>query len=351
MTGLRAASAKDAADDLRRLLTTAGVVLGAFSVGAATQSVFVYGVPLVVGSTLDGIPGLVMRTLANLLACAVALGLCAWLRMPRLSLIGQIIVGLIIALAAALLRHALQLLLGIYRDPSMQTSIVEVASAGAVAALAITLGISQMRSQARVRAQERALAEQRLRATSALAALSEEELRVRRSVAENLHGGLQGRLVMVHVQLDRILQRWTDGSLDDNDRHTLEQVRNELDTLREHEVRQVSHLLYPAGVDTSLSYALTRLVRRVPSQIEVEAHIDEAFDEQIDDENEASDATVIWRVALLRAAEEAISNALRHGAASRISVQLLARDEARDHVVLIVDDDGSGMGEPDLPQR
>lgn len=347
--------AKDAADDQRRLLTTAGVVLAAFSAGAATQSVFIYDAPVVFGSLLDSRIGLALRILINLFSCAVALGLCAWVRFPRLSVSRQIAMSLVIAISAAFVRHCLQLIVGIYPRFSLQTLIVEMVSATAVVMLAIGLGAALMMAQARLRTQERALAEQRLRATAALAALTEEELRVRRTVAENLHGGLQGRLVMVSVQLDRILDRWRDGALNEDDRAALEHARNELDTLREYEVRQTSHLLYPAGVDTSLAYALTRLVRRVPPQIEIEADIDEAFDEGFDvgfagvvGEEEASDATVIRRVALLRAAEEAISNALRHGAAGRLGVQLLGE---LDRVTLVIDDDGSGMPEHNAPRR
>ena len=347
--------AKDAADDQRRLLVTAGVILATISAGAATQAVFIFDAPVVFGSLLDSRVGLILRTLINLFSCAVALGLCAWIRFTRLSVSRQIVMSLVIALIAAFVRHCLQLIVDIYPRFSLQTLIVEMVSATTVVMLAIGLGATLAMAQARLRTQERALAEQRLRATAALAALTGEELRVRRTVAENLHGGLQGRLVMVSVQLDRILDHWRDGALNDDDRSALEHARNELDTLREYEVRQTSHLLYPAGVDTSLAYALTRLVRRVPPQIEIEANIDEEFDEGFDigvagdvGDGEASDATVIRRVALLRAAEEAISNALRHGAAGRLGVELLGE---RERVTLIIDDDGSGMPEQNAPRR
>ncbi|MGF2948854.1 sensor histidine kinase [Microbacterium alcoholitolerans] len=342
--------ARDAADDLRRLLVTAGVVLGAFSIGAAVQSVFVYGAPSVLGSTLEGVPSLILRTVVNLFACAAALALCAWTHLPRLSVTRQIVTALIIGTVTAFLRHALQIVVGTYAHPSMQTSLVEVVSGGIVVILAIALGMAQMLSQARLRTQERAAAEQRLRATTALAALSEEELRVRRSVAENLHGGLQGRLVMIRVQLDRVVARWRAGTMDDTDQRVLEHIRDELDAVREHEVRQVSHLLYPAGVDTGLAYALTRLVRRVPPEIRIDVDIDDVFDHETGPDS-TSDATVVWRVALLRAAEEAISNALLHGGAARIGVQLLARNDDGDRVVLIVDDDGSGMPDGGVPRR
>ncbi|MGO1854933.1 MAG: ATP-binding protein [Microbacteriaceae bacterium] len=344
MTALGADPAQDAADDLRRLLMTAGLVLAAFSVGAAAQAVFVYSAPL-------GVASLTLRTLVNLLACAVALGLCVWMRVPQLSVTRQILTTLFIAVIVAVLRHGLQILVGIYPGPALPRTLVEVVLGAAVVILAIGLGTARMLSQARLRTQERALAEQRLRASTALAALTEEELRIRRSVAENLHGGLQGQLVMVNAQLQRILDRWENGELDDGDRAVLEQVRGELDTLREYEVRQLSHLLYPAGVDTSLAYALTRLVRRVPPQIEIDAHIDDAFEVDAEGEGEVSDATVVWRVALLRAAEEAINNALRHGGAFRIGIQLLVRGEDSGRVVLMVDDNGAGMPESSGPRH
>ncbi|MFD5213423.1 sensor histidine kinase [Microbacterium sp. NPDC058345] len=344
MTDLDVDPAKDAADDLRRLLTTSGVVLATFSIGAATQSVFVYAAPSVFDSTLDGVQSFIVRTIVNLLACAAALMLCAWVRLPALSPVKQVLMSLAISGGVSLARFGVQRLVGIYPDPSMQTSLVEIVSAAAVVALAIGLGMAQMLSQARLRTQERAAAEQRLRATTALAALAEEELRVRRSVAEGLHGGLQARLVMVRVQLDSILDRWGHGRVDDGDRAVLEQVRDELDTLREDEVRQLSHLLYPAGVDVGLAHAVRRLVRRVPSQIETDADIDEAFDEPVFTADEPGEAIVVRRVAVLRAAEEGINNALLHGGADRIGIGLhLRHHDDGDRVLLTVDDNGSGM--------
>lgn len=347
MTDSRTVSAQDAADDMRRLLFTAGVVLSVFSIGAAAQSAFVYHVPVAFDPSLVGAPSMMLRTVVNLAACAAALGLCIWTRLPRRPLSAQLLATVVIAVVVAALRHGLQLITGVYIRPTPQMSAVEVLSAAVVVFLAVVLGVMIMRSQANLREQERAAAEQRLRATTALAALAEEELRVRRSVAESLHGGLQGRMVMVGVRLDRVVERWRAGELDDSDRLALDDVRAELATLREREVRQASHLLYPAGVDTSLAYALTRLVRRIPPQIEVEAHLDEAFDEEDLDEGRGegagSDGVVVWRVALLRAAEEAISNALLHGGAGRIAVRLIAPIDADGDVVLMVDDDGCGM--------
>lgn len=343
--------AKDAADDLRRLLTTAGLVLAVFSVGAATQSVFVYGAPLVYGSILEGVPAFLLRTVVNLLACAVVLVLCSWLRLPLLRPVRQVLAAAAIAVAVAIGRFGVQNLVGIYVRPSLETAVVEVSSAAAVVAVALALGMAQMLSQARLRTQERALAEQRMRATAALAALSEEELRVRRAVADGLHGGLQARLVMVRVQLDRVIARWHEDALGESELRVLETVRAELDALREEEVRQLSHLLYPAGVDIGVAYALRQLVRRVPSQIEIEAQIDAVFDEEAD-AGAADEGVVAWRVALLRAAEEGISNALRHGGAGRIRIGLHARGEGdHDRVVLVVDDDGSGMPESGSPRR
>lgn len=340
--------ARDAADDRRRLLITAGVVLAVFSVGAATQTAFVHQIPLA-GATHAVAPiGFILRTLINVTACAGALGLAAWLRLaalanqrlanPRLAL-----TALGIAVVVAIARFALQVATGIYVVPSLTVALVEVVSGAVVILVALVFGMMQVRAQVQLRTQERSLAEQRLRASEAVAALAEEELEVRRAVAEGLHGGLQSRLVMVRVQLDHVIGTWATGHAGAAEADVLRQVRRELDALREDEVRKLSHLLYPDGVDISLSHALTQLVRRIPAQIAVEAQIDQVLEQERQVDPEHGARLVAWRVAALRAAEEGINNALRHGGAARLRVTLTGLP---DRVELLVDDDGEGMPEP-----
>lgn len=334
---------RDAADDRRRLLITAGAALAVFSLGAATQSAFIYEVPVTAdqGGVLH--IGFVLRSIVNLVSCSGALALALWLRLTAISAGRQVIAVVAIAVVVGAGRVALQLLAGIHRDPSARTMVVELTSGAVVVTISLLFGLMHVRSHARLRAQERSLAEQRLRASDAVAALAEEELSVRRTVAEGLHGGLQSRLVMLRVQLDHVIDNWTDPRQGTEELGVLTQVRGELDALREHEVRKLSHLLYPDGVDISLAHALTQLVRRIPRQIAVDTHIDEVSEQHDDDDRGQGERLVAWRVSLLRAAEEAISNALRHGGAARIRVVLQNTSAG---VELTVDDDGSGLPEP-----
>jgi signal transduction histidine kinase len=343
-----ASPARDAADDRRRLLITAGLVLAVFSIGAATQTAFVYEIP-VPRETQEVSPvGFVLRAIVNLTACAGALGLAAWLRLPALSTLRQVIASVGIAVVIAMGRLSVQIMTGIYVHPTLSVALVELISGAVVVLVALGFGMMHVRAQARLRTQERSLAEQRLRASEAVAALAEEELEVRRAVAEGLHGGLQSRLVMLRVQLDHVIANWIVAQHGSGELDVLQQVRRELDALREDEVRKLSHLLYPDGVDISLSHALTQLVRRIPAQIGVDARIDEVSEQegQVDPEHGAR--LVAWRVAALRAAEEGISNALRHGGAARLRVTL---EGSADGVELIVDDDGDGMPEPSPRMR
>ncbi|MFK4759331.1 sensor histidine kinase [Microbacterium sp. ZW T5_45] len=335
--------ARDAADDRRRLLNTAGVVLAVFSVGAAIQTAFVHQVP-VAGALHGAAPiGFLLRVTINLIACAAALGIAAWLKLAALAGRRLTFTALGIAVIVALVRFSMQVATGIYVAPSLTVALVEFFSGAVVVLVALGFGMMQVRAQVRLRLQERSLAEQRLRASEAVAALAEEELEVRRTVAEGLHGGLQSRLVMLRVQLDHVIGTWDEVHPGSAEVDVLRRVRRELDALREDEVRKLSHLLYPDGVDISLSHALTQLVRRIPPQIAVEALIDPVSEQEARVDPEHGAKLVAWRVAALRAAEEGINNALRHGGAARLRVTLRG---VPDGVELIVDDDGEGMPEP-----
>lgn len=328
-----------ARQDRRAFLLTTAVVMSAFSVGAAVQTVFVFR-PARLDLEEQREIGLdiALRLGVNLTTVALALGLAHLLRLSARPGGLAARLALLIALAVGMTRFGLQCLTGLYADPTLRDAAVEVGSTAMVVLISVAVARVQLRARRRVREQAGEAAEERMRAAAALARLSAEEARVRREVADDLHGTLQGRIVLVQAQLDALTRAHDldgdDGAL----RAGIGRVRAELDRIRETEIRAVSHRLHPAGVTIGLAHALRLLVRTIPPEVEVETLI--GLEAEATAPAAGADA-LVRRVALLRAAEEGVTNALRHGGASRLRVQLDRLDG--DVLRVRVDDDGSGL--------
>jgi signal transduction histidine kinase len=214
------------------------------------------------------------------------------------------------------------------------------------AAGAIVLASFYINTRQRIRQEERERAAEAQRAQLARADLEREELRVRRDVSQQLHGGLQQQLVLAVAHLDAVAQ----GLEDHGDRAAAESVRQvvgTLDRVREDEVRVLAHTLFPVAADIDLYAALVLLLDRLPPSVRAELTFGPAGQEVlVGGELDATD-----RVALYTIVEEAITNAVRHGHATAVAVHLdvvTADDGAR--AVVTVDDDGSGIdgSEPTL---
>lgn len=343
-----ALEARDRADDRRVLLFTAGVLLTAFAIGSTLQTIFIYRPERIATSELIAeAPQLPDRLMTNLVTVAIALLLAAFVRLEERRPLAAAGAVLAIALPIALARHGLQLLLGIYVAPELDVSLVEVCSVAVVIAVALGLALAQVRTRVRLREHERAEAEHRLRASTALAELAAEEMRVRREVADGLHGTLQGRLVLSQAAIDAIQRRGVEEGWSEAAIEQLAGLRRDLERMREHDVRELSNLLYPVGVDVSLAHAIRALVRRVPAEIDITAEVDPEADLALD----RGDDAVAQRIAVVRGVEEGITNALRHGAATtiRVAVGVSEVDGAvAPRVRATVEDDGVGL--PDSPR-
>ncbi|KRA24030.1 hypothetical protein ASD65_06040 [Microbacterium sp. Root61] len=336
--------AADRRDDRRVFLLTAGALLVTFSLGATLQAVFVFRPERL--SLLDlaaDAPLLPHRFFANLLAVAVVLGVSAAVRLNELRTTARIVSMVVLAVSVAVLRHMLQLALGIYSDPPVEISTVEIASVAVIVFLSLAIAVVQVQARGRLRVQERTAAAQRQRASAALAELTTEEVRVRREVAEGLHGTLQGRLVMSQARVAGMLRRGRSGGWSRDALGELEELQQELEDIRERDIRELSQLIYPVGVDVSVAHSVHTLVRRIPADIAVVATISPEVDRAL---GGAAPDVVSERIAIVRAVEEGTTNALRHGAATeiRIDVRLVHGPEmARTRVR--VDDDGVGIPE------
>jgi len=163
------------------------------------------------------------------------------------------------------------------------------------------------------------------------------EERLRRQIGEMLHGSVQTRMLVADMQLaecDRLIQ---------TDPHAaaaaLAKARQTLEHIREHDVRQASHLLHPSIVRIGLIPAIQTLAERLDGHFDVRLQVDsqiEKLDNPLDNQIDEDIRLVTYRVV-----EEALGNAVRHAKARRVDVALAL--EADEVLLLSVRDDGEGF--------
>lgn len=300
---------RDHRDDQRVLLWTTGLLLVTFSLGSTLQTIFVFRPERLTAAQLAAeAPLLPARLYTNLATVAVVLLVCWLAHLSRRPPLARAVWVAAIAVVAGFARHGLQLLLGIYVHPALTTSVVEIASVTGAVLLSIGLALVHVQTRVRLRIHEREFAERRLRASVALAELAAQDVRIRHDVAEGLRRGLA--------------------------------------SIGENGVRELLRLADPPGVDVGLGRAVDLLVARIPPGVALTADVSP----EADSAAAGADPDALQRrVALLHAAEEAVANALLHGAATQIRIRAHATSSDRVRVIrLTVDDDGSGL--PDAPQ-
>lgn len=324
--------------DRRTLLAAAGTVMSVFAVGAAAQTAWVYT------HTVDGTPDvpLVARFGANFGAVATLLLI---LGLTGVSLPGRgrvaVVAGVVGAgTVTAGVRLALQIALGVYVAPSTTVMATELISGAVVSWVSAAIGLVAMLWQRRLRTETQAAAQQALHIELALQALQNEEVRVRREVAEGLHGSVQQRLVLVVARLDRLLDRLAGGAATEEDLGLLREVREQIETVREGDVRATSRMLYPDQLEVGMVPAIRALLGRIPTSVNTRLGVApevRALDDPADPR-----LTQTERLLAVRVVEEAVSNALRHGRADVVDVRVSVEDAS---LVVLVADDGTGFGD------
>lgn len=346
------------ARDRRVLLLGLSLVMAAYGLGAALQTSIIFsGIPGSARAIWGEGANFGTRLLANGSGVAAAVVFAMLFALHRRRGRALVLGTVVIAVIAAVLRMLVQLGLVVYEEFSLDTSVADTFVGVAVTIVGITIGTVVMRAQRRARVEERGALLQSLRASEALDALQSEELRVRREVAEGLHGTVQQQLVLVRIRLDSIIARLRRADAETQADHGVqhpeaEQLIGELDALvgivevlRERGVRELSQLLYPAGTDLGLAQAARMMLRTLPPSIATRVDIGDAVLEA--DDPSGPGLGIEKRILLLRVLEEAVSNALRHGRASTLALRIaVEQGELR----LALDDDGTGLpeGEPSL---
>jgi signal transduction histidine kinase len=179
---------------------------------------------------------------------------------------------------------------------------------------------------------------QELEQSRQLITTAEENLR--REIAELLHGRVQSRLVVAWHRLGQCEKLMATDPAEA--KALLVQVREEIDQIREHEVRQASHLLHPSIIQVGLVPAVRSLIQRFSAGFQIALHIDPKLADLDDPAGNRIPEPV--RLVAYRVLEEALNNINRHAHASRVDISLAAGADQRLGVVVL--DNGRGF-DPD----
>ncbi len=176
------------------------------------------------------------------------------------------------------------------------------------------------------RAEELQLSRQRM--------VSEQES-VRRDIAQQLHGSVQNRLIILLHRLAELERAASPTELAEE----IGNLRQKLAELLENQVRSISHRLYPSILRRGLIAALRSLEDQLEAALPIEMELDEELVQ-----HERADPKLIpeqVRLAAYRIAEEALTNAVKNAKASRITMALGLSSQG--WLRLTVQDNGQGF--------
>jgi len=139
---------------------------------------------------------------------------------------------------------------------------------------------------------------------------------VRRDIAQQLHGSVQNRLIILLHRLTELERTAPPGEI----ARELGDLRQKLGDLLDNQVRPISHRLYPSIVRRGLVAALQSL----GDQFETTLPIETGFDEEIVRRERANPKLISEqvRLAAYRIAEEALTNVVKHTKASTVNIWL-----------------------------
>ncbi|WP_370526141.1 sensor histidine kinase [Cellulomonas sp. JH27-2] len=326
----QARRARDVRGDRVVLLRGTAIVAFGYAFGAALQAAYVYGQAIPAFADVS----VWRRLAANAVGVCVLVGVMWVLRVYRVHSLARLVAGAVAAsLACAVARWGAQIAFDVYRDPSPSTQGAELFGGLVVALVSSGIGVWSLISRRRARAAIRESERRTVHAEMAVSSLEQEEIRVRREVAEGLHGTLQNKLVVVDARLQSVLEH--SGDLCERDAEALRWVRDELQVAREIDVRQMSRLLYPERLELGLVPAVRALLGRLPSTIATRLVVGDEVREV--DDPVGSRVLVSERLLAVRVVEEGITNALKHGPATIVQVHLQVAGSA---LMVRVENDG-----------
>ncbi|SDD29958.1 Signal transduction histidine kinase [Sanguibacter gelidistatuariae] len=222
------------------------------------------------------------------------------------------------AVLASVARGCVLLLAGAWTGDLRALWLAEGLGGMTICVCAALLGYFYVRSQRALRVEERLSGERATQRELALRTLETEEVRVRRSIAEGLHGSLQQRLVVQSIRLEIMIRQAQDHAVAPEIVESMRELRDEIDLIREHDVREMSRMLYPEGIEVGMVPAIRILLRRLPPGIATSFDVSDEV--RTVDDPAGSLMSQATRLLAVRFVEEAVTNGLRHGHATAFAV-------------------------------
>ncbi|WP_158609540.1 sensor histidine kinase [Cellulomonas triticagri] len=213
-------------------------------------------------------------------------------------------------------------------------------------AIALTTALAAGGLLDRWRRAEHARVALQRRAARAVASLEREEVRVRRLVADRLHGTIQNRLVVAGAGLQEVATDLARGG-DPGRAAGVQRWVDDLDDLRERHVRAISHALFPVGANVGMLQAVQVLLNRLPARTGTALDVRPAARVLLRPDVRLVPVPV--QLIAVYAVEEAVTNALKHGAGAVRVVVDLDGDPEEPTLVVDVEDDGPGLRHPVEP--
>ncbi len=180
---------------------------------------------------------------------------------------------------------------------------------------------------------QRASAEARagaLQRTSQRVVTAQEMLR--RDIAQQLHGSIQNRLILLLHRLGMALSKVTDG-----DAHSdIKEIHQDLSVILETDIRDISRQLYPSILRQGIVPAVQSLTDRIESMVPVRIDIDDELAHQ--ERNDRRMLPEPVRLAIYRITEEALTNIMKHSNAKAVEIDLTFENDQKDLRVMVRDD-------------
>ena len=189
-----------------------------------------------------------------------------------------------------------------WKDPATAVRVF-IGAAMLFLTVQVSLGVSNARLAEQVAVAEAAKASLEVQRGKLISAQED----VRRQIADFLHDRLQSDLVLLGIQMQRFIEK-----LSDKDRSVAQAYIEEIERIRQFDVRSVSKQLAPELTGPFLRPALEDLLSSYLNVIEVQLKL-----------SEHGYLTPQLKLACYRIVEQGLLNAAKHAAADQVSITVI----------------------------